>query len=171
MLSYFILEDGEKPEMLQTVDGHLLISSQENYLLIDRNGTIRYHRHYDAPGLSLLESVAAIVVSVAAQPLDNECERDPNCETSDWVVETDPRLVRRTMAGVDAAYFAYVFTDDPDDTNRKGFSLVKLDTRDGTEVGRVWIDKRRPEYLLDPVADMVFVKENDKEIYALAFPQ
>ncbi len=54
-LGNFKVKYGETPEMLQLVGDNLLISWPKNYVVIDRNGTILGHRHYDAPGRSLLE--------------------------------------------------------------------------------------------------------------------
>ena len=46
-----------------------------------------------------------------------------------------------------------------------------MDKRNGREAGRVWINERRPEYVLDPITGFVFVKDDDKEIFALRFPR
>ena len=68
------------------------------------------------------------------------------------------------------ANYAFFYTKVPDAAGREGFSLVKIDKRDGEEAGRVWIDERRPDYVLDPPSGMVFVKVDDKELVAYAFP-
>ncbi len=68
------------------------------------------------------------------------------------------------------ANFAYVYTKQPDSSGREGFSLVKLDKRDGQEVGRVWMLKKRPDYVLDRMSGFVFIKVDDKEIIAHKFP-
>ena len=86
-------------------------------------------------------------------------------ETADVVA----KILRREIGGRQAGYYRYVYTEQPLG-DRGGFSLVKLDIRNGEEVGRVWIGDRRPGYLVDPISGFVFVKENDKAIFALKFP-
>ena len=41
----------------------------------------------------------------------------------------------------------------------------------GADVADVWIDERRPDYVLDEPTGMVYVKADDKEIFALRFPE
>jgi hypothetical protein len=77
----------------------------------------------------------------------------------------DRLLSRQTTS---AGNYVHVYTGQPVG-GREGFSLVKLDIRDGEEAGRVWIDKRRPDYVLDPISGFVFVKEKDNEIVAFKF--
>ena len=61
------------------------------------------------------------------------------------------------------------YTVQPDSSGREGYSLVKFDKRDGSEAGRVWMDERDPDYLVDALGRFVFVKDDDKEIFALRF--
>ena len=105
---------------------------------------------------------------------DQDCydSEDGSSFSSGWddmAAWRDTFLLRQT-AIIEAANYTYVYTKSPGATGRRGFSLVKLDKRSGAEAGRVWIDKRRPEYVIDPVAGIVIVKENDREIYAVSFP-
>ena len=85
-----------------------------------------------------------------------------------WV---DGGALSRFRDAVEWANYAHVYTKQPDAAGREGFSLVRIDKRDGEEIGRVWIDERRPDYVIDGPSGMVFVKVDDKEIFALRFPR
>jgi hypothetical protein len=62
-----------------------------------------------------------------------------------------------------------MFTEQPDSTGQTGFSLVRLDKRDGRETGRFWSKDRKPNFSIDPFASRLFVKTDDAEIAAYAF--
>jgi hypothetical protein len=177
----FELEGGGVPTRVELSGPNLHIASRQDFVSLTRAGLLRYHRYYEAPGASVLEEIATFVALVVIENAfcDQEVE-DPDCYGSedevsfgdawDEMAEWRDTFLLRQAATVEAANYAYVYTKAPDATGRRGFSLVKLDKRSGEEAGRVWIDERRPEYVIDPVAGIVFVKEDDKVIYAARFP-
>ena len=89
-------------------------------------------------------------------------------EAVDEAADVVAKILRREIGRSQAGYYRYVYTEQPL-RDHEGFSLVKLDIRNGEEAGRVWIGDRRPDYLVDPISGFVFVKENDKEIVAFRF--
>ena len=105
----------------------------------------------------------ARTVPVAGEPLHQLNLNDPVLQS---VLKGFDRLLSRQTTS--AENHVHVYTGQPVG-GREGFSLVKLDIRDGEEAGRVWIDKRRPDYVLDPISGFVFVKEKDNEIVAFKF--
>lgn len=156
-LAKFKFEDGEQPEMVEAIGEDFLLYSSQNFLLLDGVGTVQYERYYRGPGYSFLEALAAVAVRMAIGGVMGP---------QDW----DVRFLRsRFRASVDAAHYAYVYTDQPLG-ERKGNSLVRLDKTNGEETGRVWLDLREPELVLDSISGMVFVKESATEISAHQFP-
>ncbi len=184
-LAKFKFEKDEKPEAFEMVGENFLVSSAHNFLFLDPNGAVQRHTFFKAPGMSFLETVASIAALSLASAMDSSCARDPNASCSGWIMETEDgrevevgepslvsisRMARRQFRSVNAADYAYVYTEQPA-ADREGFSLLKMDKRNGQEAGRVWIDERRPEYVLDPITGFVFVKDDDKEIFAMRFPE
>ena len=150
-------ESRELPDKFEGVGTNFFLSSNQNFLSVDRGGTVLYHRYYDSPGRSTLENVVLRAGGVAPD--------------SDLPEGADPHgILSRFRNAEHWANFAYVYTKQPDSSGREGFSLVRLDKRNGEEVGRVWINKRRPDYVLDWLSGFVFVKVNKKEINAHKFP-
>jgi hypothetical protein len=67
----------------------------------------------------------------------------------------DSVLQHRFASARTASRYAYIYTDEPDG-ERTGFSLVQIDKASGRPTGRVWLDERRPEYIIDPFTGIVF---------------
>jgi hypothetical protein len=42
-----------------------------------------------------------------------------------------------------------------------------LNKESGAVEGRIWIDQREPDYVLDPLTDTVFLRKGRKGIYAV----
>jgi outer membrane protein assembly factor BamB len=165
-LAEFEFEGGERPNMLEIAGTNFLISANQNFLSLDRGGTIRYHLYYESPGRSLLENIAVVASAAAAGYSVEEMAKLPDADLPDWV---DGGTLRRFRSAENWANFAYAYTKQPDSSGREGFSLVRLDKRSGEEIGRVWIEKRRADYVIDRLSGIVFVKESNEEIFAVKF--
>ena len=149
--------------------------ANQNIISLNRDGTINYHVYYESPGRSFLENLAVFASETFVYQMDQECATQPDRSQSrfscGWEMQnTDSILAPRFQDAPEWGNYAYLYTKVPDAVGREGFSLVRLDKRDGLEAGRVWVDERRPEYLLDEPTGRVFVKVDDKEIVAFAFP-
>ncbi len=156
---------GENPKNVEIVGANFLLSANQNFFSVNRSGAVQYHSYFESPGRSLLENVAILASATAMA----RAEGDSVVYVRAAMEEGDESWSRFQNAE-HSVNFAYVYTKQPDSSGHEGFSLVKLDKRSGEEVGRVWIDERRPDYVLDWMSGFVFVKENDKEIIGLKFP-
>ena len=65
-----------------------------------------------------------------------------------------------------ASYF--IFTDESMGA-REGFSLARIDKTSGSETGRLWLDERNPNYIVDEVTETVFFQADDSIVTALRF--
>jgi hypothetical protein len=190
-IAEFEFEGGEQPLLVQMVGTNFLISANQNILSLGRAGNVEYQRYYEPPGRSWLENAAILLSEAFVAATVYKCldlgavgaagaaslmsQRDFRARafeacTSATVENPDSVLPPSAEDAVNWANYTYVYTKQPSSAGRDGFSLVKLDVRNGKEVARVWIDERRPNYVLDPISGFVFVKENDNEIFALKFP-
>ncbi len=48
--------------------------------------------------------------------------------------------------------------------------MVRLGRTDGEELGRLWLDERNADYVLDEIGGFVFFKSDDSEIVAYRAP-
>ena len=174
----FEFEGDNDPTRVQISDGNILISANQNFLALTSDGTVKYQVYYEAPGRDWFQNAVMLLASTAME--------DGVLDVGTWggfTPDAPDRFCRYGECGwIDAeawsrfrnaevrADYAYVYTKQPDAAGREGFSLLRIDKRDGEEAGRVWIDERRPNYVLDEPSGMVYVKADDKEIVAFAFP-
>ncbi len=159
----FGFRGGETAMSLARVGTNYVVSANQNFLSVTPSGTIQYHRYLESPGRSLLENIAMLASA--------------RLMAGDSVVDVSEVLNADLPDGAWARFqnaeqwenYAYTYTKEPDAAGREGFSLVRLDLRNGEDVGRVWLDERRPDYVLDWITGFVFEKKGDKEIVAFRF--
>lgn len=174
-LAEFDFEEDDDPRLVERLGTNLILSANQNILSVDPGGTIKYHVYYESPGRSFLENLAVFASETFVYEMNEECatqrDRSQSRFSCGWVMEdTDSILAPRFQNAPEWGNYAYLYTKVPDAAGREGFSLVRVDKRDGQEAGRVWVDERRPEYLLDEPTGRLFIKVSDREIVALAFP-
>jgi hypothetical protein len=176
----------ELPSHLELLNDAVLVLSSQNIVAFERDGRLRYQQYYSAPGLSLGQALGRIALAGAMTAASYHVART-NAEQAAatasflrggrsatiWYLYDvyTPNLGIRYRATTQADQFAYLYTDRPDSANRRGFSLVQLDKRDGRETGRVWSPVRQPDYSIDPFAARVFFKTGNNEITAYAYPR
>lgn len=180
-------QGGESPSDIDRLGDALLVLSSQNIVGFKRDGRAIYQQYYQAPGLSVLEKTLMITAAAGMTYLNARmAASSARARARDAaflrggtgtgvafyhapILGIGPHLGARIHATTNAERFIYMFTEQPDDTGRKGFSLVRLDKRDGRETGRLWLLDRRPNFSIDPFASRVFVKTGDAEITAYAF--
>jgi hypothetical protein len=147
---------GEEPRWIEMRSDGFLVGASQNLLLMGRDGRVKYHRYYRAPHLvSTLEALAVVAAEAAF--------------THDLTGIIDSALSMRSRATAAGPHDFYMFTNQSDSGGREGFSFVRLDTRDGRELGRVWVDQRRPQFVLDPESSTLIVRRGQREVVALRF--
>jgi len=168
----------ESPTSLILVDGDFFLNSNYNFAGFDSGGQSLYQRFYKAPGSSNWAKAAAIALdSLAVASMSGEAVEawmaQPDLLSGD-VVNFDN--VRETWAklygtAVDTRRFSYTHIEAEqyrkDDDQE--FALVQFDKYKGEEVGRLWLNKRTPEFVVDPFMQTVFWKSSKKVIQALQF--
>ena len=172
----------ESPGSLELLDGLVVVSSSQNVAAFDESGR-KYHEYYEAPGLSGTEQFLAIALSTGMTTLSYAAASQQASANARDVAfirggsGTGYALYRVYTPGVGLRYkstassarFAYMFTERPDASGRKGFSVVRLDKTTGRERGRVWSPERRPSLAADVQAGRLFVKTDDKGLTAYQF--
>jgi outer membrane protein assembly factor BamB len=168
-LATYKFEGGEEPAFLaQRSDGFLLVSDH-NLMILDERGALRRHAYFPAPGSSLLSKIGKgllFVASAASQSAAADArQRGGFYATFDY----NPFIKQRLQQSADAGEHSFIYTREPGDGGREGFSLVKVRRADLKEVGRIWIDERSPDYLVDEVTGTMFLRRGEREVRALRF--
>ena len=81
--------------------------------------------------------------------------------------------IERQIAGelrrLAAQFPILVLTGAKDSAGTKGFSVVRLDKTSGEEVGRVWVNERSPDYVVDGAAGLLYLLRDERTVEALRF--
>jgi outer membrane protein assembly factor BamB len=134
-------KEGETPAGFGVWTQGLLLYSWHNLMLLDRQGTTRYHHVYPSPKESFGEALRTGAGATIMRP------------STRW-----------------AGSNIFFFTGAADEAGREGFSIVKVEPGDGREAARVWFDKRVPSYTLEPASSRAYYQRDDRTIEAMPFP-
>jgi hypothetical protein len=176
----------EVPQTLEVREnGYLVTSNENNMLFIDKNGKKVYGTTYRPLGEGFGKSMArvgtafagAVVTSVAmgagfskASTLD---EGLANMELASelgamGMDEVDKNLYDRysyNPQGVDTKLILTRLKDD--DSGAFGYiGFVNVDKDSGKELSKVELGEREPDFVLDPISNMLFYKSEGKKITA-----
>jgi len=164
---------GEVPWRMERIDSALVVSSSQNLAGLDAAGHLLYQRYYPAPGASLFSKLASttllLAVNVANAAVAQSAANRYHTTVMYPVFVDNPVLHTRYKATVEAERYLHVLTKAADDAGRKGFSVVRVDKASGKEAGRVWVDDRSPDYVLDAAAGTVYLMRDDRSIEAFRF--
>lgn len=163
-------EGNEEPVDIEPRSEGLLLRSGQNLTLVGDSG-VRYHRYYRTVTSTnwlgwMARSVLTAALNTAAE---NLARSGVNTPRPYMPVMDNPLLTTRYQATVNATEFAFIFTSAPDSSGRRGFSLVRVRKADGRETGRIWVTDRKPEFVLDPATNTVFLREGPREVTARRF--
>lgn len=167
-------QGNDAPYTLEALADGFLVVGSHNLALIDSTGRQTYHVYHSAVGASLLAKIASTALIVAVNVASAAIAQGQANRTGSTVfypmITSNPVLSARFAASQLAESYHFLFTSDKgDDLDRHGFSFVRIDKRNGRDAGRVWIDDRTPNYVLDPVTPMLFLLLNEHEVQALKF--
>lgn len=171
---------------LMEMEGGILVSGQQNVVMMGPDGQQRFQEYYPAPGLSTFQQVLRIGTAVALTAASFAAAQHSASQQARQNAYLNamaggagqglgvayyqtffPDLSERYAATEHVANSMYFYTDRPDAAGREGFSLVRFDLAGGHESGRAWVDERNPEMKLDPFLGLVFVKRDDHVVEAV----
>jgi putative pyrroloquinoline-quinone binding quinoprotein len=167
-------QGGDSPYTLEALEEGFLLVGRQNLALIDTLSREKYHVYHPAVGASLLAKIASTALIVAANVASAAIAQGQANRTGGVVmypmITSNPVLSARFTASQLAESYHFLFTSGKgDDLDRHGFSFVRIDKRDGREAGRVWVEDRSPDYVLDSVTPIVFLWVSKHELQALRF--
>ncbi|HEX9728882.1 MAG TPA: PQQ-binding-like beta-propeller repeat protein [Gemmatimonadales bacterium] len=178
------LREGASAGYMQLVDGSLVISAPQQVLRLGSDGAEPYHVYYEPPKYAWWQNALGSVISGAlsvATVSVMESMRDYNTRDFTWtngqgrpaaapggdrmqqyaeVYRTiyQPQIQDRMTATLSGANYAYINTGETDG-ERKGFNLVRIDLRDGSDAGRLFLGEREPDYRIDPASGIILLRD------------
>ncbi|MEY8847434.1 PQQ-binding-like beta-propeller repeat protein [Psychroserpens sp. XS_ASV72] len=173
-------EGKENPTGVEMRDGGILLTSDQNMMLLDWNGETQWHEYHRAPGKSAFGAILAGVTAVAAATTSAAAYNAANQNRNRLGAYT-ARGQRYADLGEGMAYAAgssiaemlkrfkatsatkdaqFVLTKLDD-----GVGLVKLNKDDGSVEKEIVLKDKKPEYEVDEFGGYLYYKANNSTIY------
>lgn len=158
------LKGDELPSAIEEREGVFVLLSPHNLVGVERDGRVRWQRHYPAPGSSFLSKVVGVTLLVGTAALAQAHGYRPI-----YVPGPKPVADLRYARALSARRYVHILTGAKDSGGTKGFSVVRLDKTSGEEVGRVWVNERSPDYVVDGAAGLLYLLRDERTVEALRF--
>ena len=174
-------DEKEDPSHVEVRGNKILLTSDQNMMMLDLEGKQQWHEYYRSPGKSafgaILAGVTAVATAAAAAGAYNSANQNRNSlghYTDRGQREANlgagmaaasgasvAEMLRRfkATAATENAQFILTKLDD-------GVGLVKLNKDTGAKEKEIVLKDKKPEYQVDEIAGILYYKANDKTIYA-----
>lgn len=169
----------EAPSHVEIRDGGILLTSDQNLLLMDWNGGSQWQEYYRAPGKSAMGAILAGVTAVAAAATATAAA---NSSVQNKLARFDSRSEREAdLAGGMAAasgasvaemlkrFKATAATQNDQFILTKldeGVGLVKINKDTGKMEKEIVLKDKKPEYIVDEIGGMLYYKADNNSIFA-----
>ena len=174
-------EGKEDPTSVEVRDGGILLTSDQNMMLLDWEGKKSWHEYYKAPGKSAFGAILAGVTAVASATvaassyhvanqnrnmLGNYTTRGQRyANLGDGMAAASgasvAEMLKRFKATAATQNSQFILTKLDD-----GVGLVKVNKDDGSKQKEILLKDKKPEYQVDEFGGFLYYKANDKTIYA-----
>ena len=162
----------EDPELLENRPDGILLLSMQNVLLVDTSGAARYQSYYPAPPIGILGHIGSILLRVAFDFASYSLAQSTANRTGvsqPYAQYDNPFLRIRYAAAAAAQDYIYLLTSGKDSAGEARSSVVKVSKDRNRVEGRVWLSERHPDWVLDPIGGVLYVKTGSQEVSAFRF--
>lgn len=171
----------EDPSHVEIREDGILLTSDQNMMLLDWDGNSNWHEYYRAPGKSamgaILAGVTAVASAAAAVSVQYSAEQNRNSlgrYTDRGEREAELAAGLAQAAGMSVAEMFKRFNATAATENNQfiltkldeGVGLVKLNKDTGTKEKEILLKDKKPEYQVDEWAGILYYKADNNSIYA-----
>ncbi len=169
----------EAPSHVEIRDGGILLTSEQNMLLMDWNGSKQWQEYYRAPGKSAMGAVLAGVTAVASAAgsmaaanssvnnrlqgynsrADNEAELAGGLAAATGASVAE--MLKRFKATAATKNDQFILTKLDE-----GVGLVKLSKDTGAKDKEIVLKDKQPEYIVDEIGGILYYKADNNSIFA-----
>ncbi|RFN59746.1 outer membrane protein assembly factor BamB family protein [Marixanthomonas ophiurae] len=171
----------EDPTHVEVRDGGILLTSDQNMMLLDWQGGKSWHEYYRAPGKSAFGAIIAGVTAVATATTAVAAYNAANQNRNKLGRYTDrgeryadlgggmamasgasvAEMLKRFKATAATKNNQFVLTKLDD-----GVGLVKLNKDSGSKEKEIVLKDKKPEYQVDDIAGILYYKADNNSIFA-----
>jgi len=174
-------EGKEDPTGVEVRDDGILLTSDQNMMMLGWEGTKDWHEYRRAPGKSafgaILAGVTALASATASMAAGMEANRERNYLGQYTYRGARFKNMSNSLAGVSGASIAEMLkrfnataaTENAQFVLTKledGVGLVKLNKDTGAMEKEIVLKDKKPEYQVDDFGGILYYKPNDKSIFA-----
>ncbi len=174
----------EAPSSIELVENGYLLSSAQNMMMLETDGSVRWAKYWEAPGMSLAAKIALRTMQVASVAMgaamqaksyqyktpyggDTYYSKMYAQQAEDWAnisgmmgAETKKKFKATLSKGSDVL----VLTRVGEGGQEKSSGLIKVDKRTGDEMSSLLLGDKEPVYDYDVLTSQVFFKADKKQI-------
>lgn len=180
-LCNYKFEEKETPTSLSLRDGGLFLSSDQNIMMLDFDGSKKFHEYYKSPSRSTFGKIMGGIMAVASTSMMvmESARAGANKNAIGQYNETGKEANRNAelMASISSASFEYMSkrfkassaTKDAQFILTKlddGVGLVVLNKDSGTVEKEIVLKDKKPEYVVDDFGGLLYYQANGSTIYA-----
>lgn len=174
----------ETPDNLEFTGSNFVLSSSQNMMGFDENGTILYQDHWASPKISLAGRIAMRTMQVAMVAMASAAAYQqgatqgsafaPSSISKQYGYQREffedmssafgQVANQRFKATKHAGVYSFILTDVGE-----GVGLVKVDKVSGKEVGKIVLNDKEPIFDSDPENGMIFYKPSKKDVFGYTF--
>lgn len=170
----------ENPSKMEFREGGVLLTSNQNAMLVDYDGNVKYHAYYKAPGTSIAGKIlaGAVMVTSMAAASANAAKAGYMQGATPFYEEDSERMASSNAksltgaAGSAASIMSQRFNATTTTKNSifiqtsldDGVGLIRLNKDTGKPDGQIITKDKKPEYLVDEDFGVFFFLKSDNTI-------
>jgi hypothetical protein len=171
----------EDPTGVEVRENGILLTSDQNMMLLGWDGSQKWHEYYRAPGKSAFGAILAGAIAVAAATSSAASNAQANARRNvlgqyshQGARYKNQANAMSSIASASAAEMLKRFNATSATENAQfvltkldeGVGLVKLNKDTGAKEKEIVLKDKKPEYQVDEWGGILYYKANDKTIYA-----
>lgn len=185
--------EGEEaaPEEVELVAGGYLFSDANNLVMLEQDGSVRFDKYWEAPGLSMAAKIALKTAQVSMMAMGAASDMKSaqvasysRYGTNDYYSKlyaqqaqdmyeaagmVGAEAKKKFKASVTKGNIRMILTSVGEGGQGKSAGLMKVDRRTGKELGTLLLGDKKPIYDYDHISGQVFFKAENKQIISYSF--
>jgi len=184
-----MFQGDESPEQIQLINGGYLLSSSNNMIMLNTDGSVRWSQYWKAPGMSLAAKIAlralqaAAAYAAAKSSMNSGLSRSPYGgataqskmyaeQASAWggvMASAGASAQQKFKATLSKGDLVMVLTLVGEGGQKDASGLVKVDRTTGKELGSLLLSNKEPMYDYDAITGQIFYRADKKTIVSYTF--
>jgi len=183
--------DGAAPTSIELVAGGYLFMDGNNMVMIEPDGSLRFDKYWEAPGLSLAAKIALKAAQVAVMAMAASSAAQSGYIAGNSIYGSNDyyaklyaqqaedlanaagmigdEVRKKFKASVTKGNIRLILTRVGEGGQGKSSGLMKVDRRTGEELGTLLLGDKKPTYDYDLISGQVFFKADKKQIISYSF--